>query len=153
MFTSPASSSSPSPSSPSPSSPPSLLSNAIGPCDSFYLRGYSGWALRLARLLFSLFGVSADVQRLCNADTLAEQQRIWDERVRPVLLNRLVVMLLKNPVFCWNALGVPLNQRRMFLDEGSAYEYVRDTLDPIAKTALLKEGAYHYLLVRIFVVL
>ena len=36
----------------------------------------------------------------------------------------------------------------MFLDEGTAYDYVKDTLDPIPSTALLKDGAYHYLLVR-----
>ncbi len=125
----------------------SYLSNLVAPCDSFYLRGYSGWALRLARVLFSVFGVAEDVRRLCEAETIAEQDEIWQTRVRPVLLNPVVVKLLKNPVFCWNALGVPLNQRRMFLDEGTAFEYVRDTLDPITKAALLKKGAYHYLLV------
>ncbi len=84
----------------------SYLSNLVAPCDSFYLRGYSGWALRLARVLFSVFGVAEDVRRLCEAETIAEQDEIWQTRVRPVLLNPVVVKLLKNPVFCWNALGV-----------------------------------------------
>ena len=120
------------------------------PSTTFYLRGYSGWALRLARIIFKLSGVSEDVQRVCEASTIKEQEKIWHEKIRPVLLNPLVTMILKNPLFCWNALGVPMNQRKMFLDEGSAYDYCKDTLDPIPSTAVLKDGAYHYLLVCVF---
>jgi betaine lipid synthase len=101
-------------------------------------------------VVFALAGVSEDVERLCAADTLVEQERIWVEKLRPVLLNPVVVALLKNPVFCWNALGVPLNQRQMLLDEGSVYEFVRDTLDPLALSYLFKKGAYFYLLVSGF---
>lgn len=114
----------------------------------FYLRGYSGWALRLARFVFSVAGVSQDVERLCDCDTLEEQEHIWKEKLRPVLLNPLVVTLLKSPVFCWNALGVPLNQRRMLLEEGSIYDFICHTLDPLASKYLFKTGAYFYLLVR-----
>jgi len=113
---------------------------------SFYLRGYSGWALRLAQWIFKLAGVSKDVVALCNADTLSEQETIWNQKLSPVLLNSVVVALLKNPVFCWNALGVPLNQRRMLLNEGTVFEFVRDTLEPLASTYSLKNGAYFYLL-------
>lgn len=86
---------------------------------SFYLRGYSGWALRLASFIFRLAGVSKDIEALCNSNTLEQQEEIWRRKLRPVLLNPVVVALLKNPVFCWNALGVPLNQRKMLLDEGA----------------------------------
>ncbi|KAJ7783043.1 hypothetical protein B0H16DRAFT_1658444 [Mycena metata] len=113
---------------------------------SFYLRGYSGWALRLASFLFRLAGVSKDIEALCNADTLEQQAEIWKTKLRPVILNPVVVALLKNPVFCWNALGVPLNQRKMLLDEGGVYEFIRDTLDPLASSYLFKTGNYFYLL-------
>jgi betaine lipid synthase len=86
---------------------------------SFYMRGYSGWALRLTGFIFRIAGVSKDIQTLCTADTLEQQEEIWRRKLRPVLLNPLVVALLKNPVFCWNALGVPLNQRKMLLDDGA----------------------------------
>jgi betaine lipid synthase len=85
---------------------------------------------------------------MCSADTLEQQKKIWFEKLRPVLLHPVIVALLKNPIFCWNALGVPLNQRRMLLDEGSIYEFVKDTLDPLASSYLFKDGAYFYLLVR-----
>jgi len=87
------------------------------------------------------------VEALCDCDTLEEQARIWREKLRPVLLNPVVVALLKSPVFCWNALGVPLNQRLMVLEEGTFYDYVKDTLDPLVLKYLLKTGSYFYLLV------
>jgi betaine lipid synthase len=77
-----------------------IKQHAFSPSSSFYLRGYSGRVLRLARAVFTLAGVSEDVARLCAADTLAEQEQIWVEKLRPVLLNPVVVALLKNPVFC-----------------------------------------------------
>ncbi|KAJ7778787.1 hypothetical protein DFH07DRAFT_936438 [Mycena maculata] len=113
---------------------------------AFYLRGYSGWAIYLMGLVFKLAGASQHVKDLCNAENLQEQERIWWTHLRPVMLNPVVVALLKHPTFCWNALGVPLNQRKMLLDDGGVYEYVRDSLDPLASTYLLKTGAYFYLL-------
>lgn len=103
--------------------------NAESFSSSFYLRGYSGWALRLAKLIFRLAGVSKDIDLLCNADTLQQQEEIWRNKLRPVLLNPLVVALLKNPVFCWNALGVPLNQRKMLLDEGAQTIFFSSVID------------------------
>src|ERR1700761_160140 len=114
---------------------------------AFYMRGYSGWALRLAKWMFWFAGVSKDVQALCTAETIEDQERIWRKRLRPVMMNKLTIALLKNPVFCWNALGVPLNQRRLFLNEGTAYEFIRDTMDPLPSHSLFSRGAYFYLLV------
>jgi len=113
---------------------------------SFYLRGYAGWALRLAQWVFAATRTTDAIQAFCSVDSLAQQQDIWTNRIKPVLLNPVVVALLKNPVFCWNALGVPMAQRTMFLNEGSAFEYIRDTFEPLASHAVLKTGAYHYLL-------
>lgn len=114
---------------------------------AFYLKGYSGWALRLARIVFSIAGVSKDVEALCNAGSIAQQEQIWREKLRPALLNSIVIALLKSPIFCWNALGVPLNQRRMVSDEGSMYEFIRDALNPSPLTYSFKDGAYFYPLV------
>lgn len=115
---------------------------------NFYMHGYSGHALRLARALFTLTGRREDVHRFCTSESLEEQEEIWRERIRPIMLNPFTIFLLKNPLFCWKALGVPRNQRRMLINEGSAYEYIRDTFDPLASSWVLKDGAYHYLLVR-----
>ncbi|KAJ3809811.1 hypothetical protein F5876DRAFT_43121, partial [Lentinula aff. lateritia] len=108
--------------------------------------GYSGRALRFVRLLFKLAGVKDDVERLCNCETLEAQVNLWRSNLRLVWLNPIVVAVLRNPAFCWNALGVPLNQRKMLLDEGGVYQYVCDTLDPVLSTYLLKTQNYFYLL-------
>ena len=116
---------------------------------AFYLRGYSGWALRIARLVFAIAGMTTVVEEMCNCDGLQEQEEIWRTKLRPVLLNPVVVALLKNPIFCWNALGVPLNQRKMLLEEGTIHDFICHTLDPVVSTYHLKGGAYFYLLVCI----
>ncbi|KAF8919951.1 hypothetical protein CPB85DRAFT_734180 [Mucidula mucida] len=113
---------------------------------SFYLNGYSGWALRLAQFIFRLARVDKYVVQMCECDSIEEQRMIWKERLRPVLLNPVVVQLLKSPVFCWNALGVPMNQRQMLLHEGGMYQYVKDTLEPAVSHYLLKNDNYFYLL-------
>jgi betaine lipid synthase len=86
---------------------------------SFYTRGYSGWALKLARLVFACAGVSTHVEDMCNCDTLDDQVAIWRSKIRPVLLNPIVMAFMRNPIFCWNALGVPLPQRKMIVEEGT----------------------------------
>lgn len=112
---------------------------------SFYLRGYSGWALRLAKLALWFGGLTDHVDSFCSAPTIEEQKKIWDHKFRPVLLSSWVVKLfLSNPAFLWNALGVPNNQARMFLDETTTRAYAEDTLDPVAATTHIASGAYHY---------
>ena len=114
---------------------------------SLYMHGHSGAALRFSRALFRLFGKSGDVGRLCDADTISEQEQIWRESLRPIFVNRLTAFLLGGSIFCWRALGVPMNQLRMLLSEGSVIQYIKDTLDPISSLGILKNGCYHYYLV------
>lgn len=113
---------------------------------NFYFRGYSGHALRLAKIVFSLFGVKKSAISMCQAPTIEEQSKIWDERLRRTLINPpLINLFLSNPAFLWNALGVPVNQINCFRHEGvSAGQYAVDTLDPIVKHSLLKDDNYHY---------
>ncbi|CAK9784087.1 hypothetical protein CC85DRAFT_58115 [Cutaneotrichosporon oleaginosum] len=113
---------------------------------NFYFRGYSGWALRLAQVAFFLAGVRGDVQRLCKANSTAEQQRIWDKRLRPVILNRIMLKVLGNPAFNWHALGVPRNQMNCFLADGSVADFVRATFDPVPGYSTMKDDNYFYFL-------
>lgn len=114
--------------------------------DNFFLRGYSGWAVRLGKVAFSLAGVSGDVKKLINASTTTEQKRIYDTRLKPVLLNPVMKLILASPFFCWNALGVPKNQLNCLLADGSIEDFICATLDPVPGLSVLKTGAYHYFL-------
>ncbi|KAI5479438.1 betaine lipid synthase [Pseudohyphozyma bogoriensis] len=112
---------------------------------SFYLRGYSGWALRLAKFAIRFARLDKEVHAFCSAKTLEEQRAIWEKDLRPVLLSSWIVNLfLSNQAFLWNALGVPSNQAKMFLDETSTRNYANDTLDPVAHNTHINSGAYHY---------
>jgi betaine lipid synthase len=51
---------------------------------------------------------------------------------------------LNNDRFLWGALGVPPAQMQMLLQEGSAYEYVVNTLDPVVKNSHIKSDNYFY---------
>ncbi|ORY85942.1 hypothetical protein BCR35DRAFT_302535 [Leucosporidium creatinivorum] len=111
----------------------------------FYLRGYSGWALRLAKFAIAFGGISKEVKAFCKAPTLAEQTAIWEKKLRPVLLSKWITKLfLANPAFLWNALGVPTNQAQVFLSETTTEQFAIDTLDPVAYGTHVKTGAYHY---------
>jgi betaine lipid synthase len=72
--------------------------NASAFASAFYMRGYSGHALRLAKWAFFLGGVRDWVARFVDAPTVDEQARIWEEHLRPVLLAPWVYRLfLSNP--------------------------------------------------------
>lgn len=117
--------------------------------------------------LSSLLGVSGDVQRLCNAGTLAEQREIWTKRVRRVILSRLLsYLVIGTEAFLWKALGVPAAQRDMIehdyvstidkipdtgasgpVKSGQAiWEYGVNTLDPVVNHTLVSEDNHYYLL-------
>lgn len=115
----------------------------------FYTKGYSGHALNIAGSLFGISMMSNYTTAMCSATTIEEQATIWHKKLRPVMMNPLTIALLKNPLFCWNALGVPLNQRKMVVEEydEGVWEFVRDTLDPLASAWRFKDDNYFYLLV------
>ena len=113
---------------------------------AFYFRGYTGHALRLAKVAFTLARVQKHVKAFCAAHTVEEQQAIWDKHLRSTMINRKMIRLfLSNPAFLWNALGVPMNQYNCFRNEGvSVEQYAIDTLDSMPSRALVRTENYHY---------
>lgn len=128
-----------------------------------YDTGQSRLAIKAARWLFKIFGVSGHVKIMCEVKTMNEQREIWYEKVRPVILSWWVSkFIIGNEQFLWRALGVPTNQRNMIRNDhlkgkGSSgnevndhaeamWDYVVNTLDPIVENSLLGEDNYFYLL-------
>lgn len=73
---------------------------------AFYLRGYSGWALRIAGLAIKLAGKQGVVEELCGAQTLEQQRRIWNERLRDSLFGSFLMRLcVSNPCVCFSFLS------------------------------------------------
>ncbi|KAH0445918.1 hypothetical protein IEQ34_025248 [Dendrobium chrysotoxum] len=113
---------------------------------AFYFRGYTGHALRLAKFAFAIARVQKHVNAFCQAKTVEEQQQIWDKHLRGTMINRQMIRLvLSNPAFLWNALGVPMNQYNCFLNEGvSVEQFAIDTLDSMPSRTLVRNNNYHY---------
>ncbi|KAH9844792.1 betaine lipid synthase [Teratosphaeria destructans] len=83
-----------------------------------YFTGGSRHALQLVTWLGSLLGVRKDIERLCEASTLAEQRDLWHKRVRRVFLSQLLAyFVIGSERFLWKALGVPGEQRAMIEDD------------------------------------
>ncbi|KYK56751.1 hypothetical protein DCS_03757 [Drechmeria coniospora] len=140
-----------------------VFQNADG--HGLYGTGGSRHALRLVRWLLQLFGLQNEVVRLLEAKTLNEQREIWRQKIRPVLLSKLVCKLIvSQQSFLWNALGVPKNQldiieadhARSSLAKGeklpgkscrsrAVWHYMVNTLDPVAEeTHISSDNPYYY---------
>lgn len=94
-----------------------------------------------------MLGKSSTLEAFANAPTLEDQVKIYEKSIRPVLLSGwLVRCVLSNPLFLWNALGVPMAQLSMITSESSVRQYVVDTLDPIGYKQHVRTQNYHYYL-------
>ncbi|WPK26573.1 hypothetical protein PUMCH_003931 [Australozyma saopauloensis] len=110
-----------------------------------YDTGSTRWALRLARAVFTFFGINSYIDELCSCTNLRDQIRVWETKVKPTLFNPFVATLLVgNPLFLWKALGVPANQAELIGD--SVLKYVVDTLDPVVHRSLISTDNYFYYL-------
>ncbi|KAJ4378068.1 hypothetical protein N0V83_000899 [Neocucurbitaria cava] len=79
-----------------------------------YYSGGSGNALAIAGWLFRILGMSADVKKLCAAQTLNEQREIWQRSIKTVLHSKILTWaILGNEKWLWKALGVPPAQRNV----------------------------------------
>lgn len=113
-----------------------------------YDTGSTRWAIRIAKFIFWITGCSGDVENLCKATSLAEQKKIYDTKIRPAIINPWVAsIVLRNPMFLWKALGVPMHQAEMISSTaGDFLTYITDTLDPIIERSLISSDNYFYYL-------
>jgi betaine lipid synthase len=73
-------------------------------------------------MLFTINGQSSKLEQFANAPTLEEQRRLYEKNIRPVLVSgTFVKLVLSNPIFLWNSLGVPMNQLAVLTKETSEY--------------------------------
>ncbi|KAJ3110904.1 hypothetical protein HDU96_006157 [Phlyctochytrium bullatum] len=111
---------------------------------SLFKTGCSGLAIRVFQFVVRARGLQPAVERMCNAATIEEQWNVWEKEIRPHFLSKWLILLLNNDRFLWGALGVPPAQMQMLLEEGSAYDYVVNTFDPVVKYTHLRDENYFY---------
>ena len=112
--------------------------------DNIYETGASGIAIKAFGILARIMGLHEAIQNMCTATSLDEQNDIWQNQIRPHFLSRKWIGLLSNNKFAWDALGVPKRQFEMLLKEGSVYDYIVNTFDPVCRKHLLSEDGYFY---------
>lgn len=112
----------------------------------FYKSGYAGNVVKIMEWLFWLTGTKAAARDMITAKNISEQRKAWKTLRKAFISDTVGVLLLANPIFLWNALGVPINQLKMLQSEGSALQYAIDTLDPVAEQTLLSKVNFHYML-------
>lgn len=118
--------------------------NAFDTC--FYKSGYSGNVVKLLEYLLWITGTKQAARDMINASNLGEQRKAWKSLRKAFISDTVGALFLANPMFLWNALGVPINQLKMLQSEGTALQYAIDTLDPVVENTLLSETNFHYLL-------
>lgn len=129
-----------------------------------YDTGGSKHAIRVFRWISRVFGVRAAVRDVLAAKTLNEQREIWQKRLRPALLSRLVSrFVVSSEQFLWAALGVPRNQLAMIQADHHAatarddddrtkssksheavWNYMVNTLDPVVEHTHVAEDNPYY---------
>jgi betaine lipid synthase len=140
-----------------------------------YDTGGSRHAIRVVRLLSTALGFRSQIKKLLTAKTLNEQREIWHNKIRPLLMSRLLsYFVVSSEKFLWAALGVPHNQLAMLeadhlttesvtnspssslplghseeeLKAGrgqAVWDYMVQTLDPVIETTLIGEDNPYYL--------
>lgn len=131
-----------------------------------YATGGSRHAIKVFRVLTTILGLKSEVRALLEAKTLNEQREIYDRKIRPVILSRILsYLIVSQESFLWAALGVPHNQLAMLENDHAAFEtlpgaktgdtpggrgaavweYMVQTLDPVARTTLIGEDNPYYL--------
>jgi len=129
-----------------------------------YDTGGSKHAIRVFRWISYAFGRRQAVKQLLAAKTLNEQREVWNSKIRPALLSRLVSsFVISSEAFLWTALGVPKNQLAMIeQDHGNSdavkgstptaqntrahavWHYMVNTLDPVAdQTHIALDNPYY----------
>ncbi|TAQ86599.1 hypothetical protein B7494_g5075 [Chlorociboria aeruginascens] len=138
-----------------------------------YETGGSRHPIKILRFLSTYLGFRTQIKNLLEAKTLNEQREIWTQKIRPIIMSRLLsYFVVSSEKFLWAALGVPHNQLAMLeadhiaseslpgtqspsplehtekelkSSRGAAiWEYMIQTLDPVIETSLIGEDNPYY---------
>jgi S-adenosylmethionine-diacylglycerol 3-amino-3-carboxypropyl transferase len=114
---------------------------------SFYFNGLSGIVARGVRAYFRMRpGLAKAINALLDAKTLPEQQKIYDERVAPLLWNKTVNWIISRQ-FVMSLLGVPYPQRKLVEAQhrGGVSRFIRDCVEYVFRQLPLSDNYFYRL--------
>jgi S-adenosylmethionine-diacylglycerol 3-amino-3-carboxypropyl transferase len=112
---------------------------------SFYFHGLSGMVARAVRTYFRMRpGLADAINALLDARNLAEQRRIYDQRVAPLLWNRTVNWLISRQ-FVMSLLGVPYPQRKLVEAQHSkgVSSFIREAIEYVFRRLPLSDNYFY----------
>jgi S-adenosylmethionine-diacylglycerol 3-amino-3-carboxypropyl transferase len=109
---------------------------------SFYFCGTTGAFARIINGIIDRTKMRADVHDLLNAQTIEEQQHIW-ERLRKKLWSRRVKFLMNRDTTL-SLLGVPKAQRKQIETqyEGGVVKFIQDCLESVFGTLPVQDNYF-----------
>jgi len=112
---------------------------------SFYFHGLSGMVARGVRAYFKLRpGLASAINALLDAKSLPEQQKIYDERVSPLLWNKTVNWIISRQ-FVMSLLGVPYPQRKLVeaQHEFGIHGFIRGAVEYVFRQLPLADNYFY----------
>jgi len=112
---------------------------------SFYFHGLSGIVARGVRAYFKLRpGLASSINALLDAKSLPEQQKIYDERVSPLLWNKTVNWIISRQ-FVMSLLGVPYPQRKLVeaQHEFGIHGFIRGAVEYVFRQLPLSDNYFY----------
>jgi S-adenosylmethionine-diacylglycerol 3-amino-3-carboxypropyl transferase len=114
---------------------------------SFYFNGLSGIVARGVRTYLRMRpGLADAINALLDAKNLPDQQKIYDERVSPLLWNKAVNWLISRQ-FVMSLLGVPYPQRKLVEAQhhGGISSFIRDSLEYVFRQLPVSDNYFYRL--------
>lgn len=120
--------------------------------DGFYYHGAMGKGILAFKKLTTLLGLASAVRKLSSAETLEEQQHIWDSnwfvrslQATPRFVGRAIATLVANKAVLWWIAGVPSNQANLIAGDGrNLAEYLGTVFDGLARGSHIRTENYFY---------
>lgn len=111
---------------------------------SFYYHGLAGFVARGFNLYFRLRPqLARDIRDLFACDSLADQRRVYDERVAPELWTPTINWVLRRQL-TMSLIGVPHPQRRLVQAQhpGGVAGFIRDAIDYVFRHLPVSENYF-----------
>ena len=125
--------------------------------DGLYYHGGMGKVIKGAEIMAKVIGLSGKIKAMCEANTLAEQRRVWESmwpvafwrrtpRVLSDMVERVVRLVLFNNVTLWYGGGIPKRQVDHILsDTHTLTDYAAKVFDGVALHSHLATENHFYL--------
>jgi len=113
--------------------------------NSYYYRGSAGvLAWVFAKIFFRLIpGLKSGLNDMIHAPSLAEQKRIYKERVEKRLFNPVVMWLFSSNSTLALLNGVPAAQQKLLEEQsGGAMAFIKESLEAVLTTLPLKDNYF-----------